>query len=91
MIFDSDPLYNSILFYILFIIIILLIKPKFLYNQKTNKFKPFGFGKNQSVFCFPTLCIVAVIVLYIIFLGLDILNKALNTPSTVSENILNKK
>lgn len=79
MIFDSDPLYNSILFYILFIILIILLKPKFLYCQETNKMKSFGFGENQTIFCFPLVCIMSIVVFYLVFLGLDIVNDALKS------------
>lgn len=79
MIFDSDPLYNSILFYILFIVLIILLKPKFLFCKKSNQMKSFGFGKNQTIFCFPLVCIMSIVIFYIVFLGLDIVNKALTS------------
>ena len=43
MFFGSSPIYNAILFYILFVIILLVIKPNVMYDHKTKKFKAFSF------------------------------------------------
>lgn len=72
--FDSSPIYNTIIFYILLIIIILVLKPSIMYCDKTKKFKSFGCGKNQTLFCFPLVCIVSVIILYLVFLMFEIIN-----------------
>lgn len=77
--FDSSPVYNTILFYILFIAIILFIKPKTIYCHKTKKFKPFGCNKNQTLICFPVICIMSVIILYFVFLVVDIISCYLDT------------
>lgn len=65
---DSNPIYNTILVYILFVIIILFIKPNIVYCHKTKKFKQFGLNDNQSLMCFPVLCIMSVIIIYFVFL-----------------------
>ena len=70
---DSSPIYNTILFYILFVAIILFIKPKFIYCHKTKKFKQFGCNKNQTLLCFPVVCITSVIIFYFIFLVIHII------------------
>ena len=71
--FDSSPVYNTILFYIIFVAIILFIKPKSIYCHKTKKFKAFGCNKNQTLMCFPVMCIISVIVFYFIFLTIHII------------------
>lgn len=73
----SSPVYNTIIFYVILIIIILVLKPSFMYCNKTKKFKAFGFEEGQTILCFPILCIIIVIVLYFFFLMLDIVNNYL--------------
>ena len=79
----SSPIYNTIIFYIFFVIIIILIKPESMYDHKTKTFKQFGFEKGQTFFSFPVMCIVMAIVLYLIFLTMDIVNKLISSvPAT---------
>jgi hypothetical protein len=75
---NSGPIYNTILFYIFFITIILIIKPKIMYCNKNKCFKPFGCEKGQTLFCFPIACITSIIVLYLIFLMIDIIQNYMN-------------
>lgn len=75
--FESSPVYNTILFYILLVAIILILKPAFMYCNKTKRFKSFGCSKDQTILCFPIVCLSSVIVLYFIFLTIDILNSYL--------------
>jgi hypothetical protein len=70
---DSGPVYNTILVYIIFITIILFIKPKAIYCHKTKKFKPFGCSKKQTLISFPIICILSVIIFYFIFLTIHII------------------
>lgn len=76
---ESSPVCNTIIFYILLIIIILIFKPNIMYCNKTNKFKSFGVGKNQTIFCFPIVCLSSVIILYLFFLVMDVLYKYLDS------------
>ena len=75
---SSSPVYNTILFYILLIALLLIIKPNIMYCYKSKKFKSFGCGKEQTLFCFPLICITSVIILYFIFLMMDILGNYLD-------------
>lgn len=70
----SNPVYNTIIFYILLICIVLLTKPSIMYCHKTNKFKPFGCGEGQTVFSFPAVSIASGIILYIFFLGIEVVH-----------------
>lgn len=80
MLFGSSPIYNAILFYILFIIIILVMKPNIMYNHQTKKFKPFGCGgPDQTFFAFPIVALSSAVIFYIIFLVGSILNNYLDS------------
>ena len=76
---ESSPICNTIIFYILLIIMILIFKPDIMYCSKTNKFKSFGCGKNQTIFCFPIVCLSSVVLLYLLFLMIDVLYEYLDT------------
>ena len=78
MLFGSSPIYNAILFYILFVIIILIIKPNVMYDHKTKKFKAFGCGENQTLFAFPIVSLSSAVIFYIIFLIGSVLNDYLD-------------
>jgi hypothetical protein len=62
---DIDKvLYPSIVTYILIMIIILLVKPKFLYDGKTNELRQFGIKKSQTLFALPIIGILASFIIY---------------------------
>lgn len=67
-----NPVSNSIMIYIIIMCIILLIKPKFMYCNKNNKFKSFGFSQNKTFFSFPLVAISSAILIYLIFLWINI-------------------
>ena len=50
-----------------------------MYCYKKKKFKSFGLGDDQSLVCFPIVCISAVIIFYFIFLMVEIINGYLGT------------
>ena len=77
--FGSSPIYNTILFYIILITVILILKPRSMYCYKTKKFKPFGLEKGKTLLCFPIVAITSVVVLYFIFLMVEILNEYLDS------------
>lgn len=62
---DIDKvLYPSIVTYILVIIILILIKPHFLYDGKTNEMRHFGTKKSQTLFALPIIGILSSIIIY---------------------------
>lgn len=78
----QSPVYNTILFYIFIILILVFFKPNFMYCDKTKKFKSFGLGEDKTLFSFPLVCITCVISLYLVFLTVEILNGYLDsTPN----------
>ena len=76
-ILPDTPVYNAIMFYIIIMCIIVLLRPKFMYNHKTKKFKSFGFDENKTLLSLPVVCIFSSILLYFIFIMVQILYKAM--------------
>lgn len=62
-----NPLMNTIIFYIITILLLLYYKPKLIYDKKTKKFKQFGVNKGKSILCLPILSILISIIYYIFF------------------------
>lgn len=79
--FGTSPVYNTILFYILLVTLILVLKPAFMYCNKTKKFKPFGCGEGHTLACFPIVILTSVIVFYLIFLMIEIINDYLENST----------
>lgn len=75
----SNPVWNSIIFYIIIIAILLIIKPNIMYCHKTKRFKSFGIGENKTLCSFPVAALSSSILLYIIFLNIEILNNYLES------------
>lgn len=69
----DNPVYNTLILYIFFVILFLIIKPNFMYDKKKKKFKSFGCKKGHTIFCFPIVTISCAIILYFIFLLFEIL------------------
>lgn len=74
----NTPLYNTIIFYILFITLILITKPEFMYSNKQKRFKAFGCGKDQTLFAFPLVCVGSGIALYTLFLLISIFSSKIS-------------
>lgn len=70
----NAPVYNTIIFYIMIVCILLIIKPSFMYDHKKKCFKTFGTSEGKTVFSFPVITIGSGILLYLIFLFVEILN-----------------
>ncbi len=74
----NAPVYNTIIFYIMIVCLLLIIKPTFMYCHKTQKFKQFGCGPNRTLLSFPLVTIGVGIILYMLFLGVDTITKYLD-------------
>ena len=79
----SNILYNSIKIYLLIIILLILIRPDFIFDKKNNKFKSFGIKKNHTIFALPVLSILIAFGTYIIFY---IINKSRNKIQTMQSH-----
>lgn len=73
MAYSSSSLYNAIIAYIIFVIIIVHIKPVWLYDYKKNRFKEFGKNEGQAFMSLHITCIVGSIVIYLLFIFMEIL------------------
>ena len=70
----SNPVYNTIIFYTLLMVIILIMKPKIMYSDINKKFKAFGCGNEQTIVSLPFVGLSSAIFLYFIFLMIEVLN-----------------
>ena len=61
-----NPLYNSILCVLAGVVLILWLRPAFLYDKK-GLLKTLGTGPEQSLISLPTLCLAVGIVSYLVF------------------------
>ena len=73
-----SPVSNTIIFYIIIIITIFILKPEIMYSKKNNKFKSFGFGKDETLFSLSSVGIFSSIILYMFFSTIDSLCSKLN-------------
>ncbi len=74
----NTPVYNAIIFYIVIVCIIVLLRPKSMYCHRTKKFKSFGFGDNKTLLSLPIVCIASSMLLYLVFLLVQVLYKYFN-------------
>ena len=66
-----SPLFNSIIVYIIIIILLIYNKPSLIYDKKTKKFKQFGMTKGKSILSLPVLAILIAIITYICFMYIE--------------------
>lgn len=69
----ETPVYNTIVFYIMIVISLLIIRPKFMYDEENKIFKSFGNNENQTLLSFPLVSIGSGILLYLLFLVISLL------------------
>ena len=74
----DNPMYNAIVCYIIIVSVILLMKPQFIYCEKTQRFKSFGFDEGHTVLSFPIVSIGTAIVAYLVFVCVDIFISVIN-------------
>jgi hypothetical protein len=66
-----NSLFNSIIIYIIIIILIIYNKPNFIYDKKRKKFKEFGLNHNRSIISLPILSIIIAVITYVIFFYIE--------------------
>jgi hypothetical protein len=74
MLFINNPLFDSLKYYILVMLILITLKPEFIYDSKNRKYKKFGLKKNKTIFTLPFLSIIIAILIYIFVLLIYKLN-----------------
>jgi hypothetical protein len=67
----KNSLFNSIIIYIILILLIIYHKPNFIYDKKRKKFKEFGMSSDKSIIPLPILSILLAIIVYIIFFYIE--------------------
>jgi len=67
----NTPLNNTIIMYIIFVLVLLVVKPNIIYCHKTQKFKAFGCHENETFVPFPIMCISGAIMIYMVLSTLD--------------------
>ncbi len=72
MIDTKNVLSNTIVVYIIFMIIVFIIRPDMLYDKNKGKFKNFGVDTDETLVSLPILSILAGFGLYLLF---SLLNK----------------
>jgi hypothetical protein len=73
----DTPIYNSIVFYIITIILIIIYKPDYIYNNESNERKEFGLKENQTLFPFSFSIIFFAIFYSLIFNYISSVHKEL--------------
>ena len=73
MIFINQRLIYSIIFYTLVIILIVISKPKFIFDENNNVI-PFGVGQDKTIFPLGYIVVSLAIVSYYIFTLIDIMS-----------------
>ncbi len=82
-----NPLFNSIIVYIIIMLLLIYNKPSLIYDKKTKKFKQFGMTHGKSILSLPVFAILISIVTYIIFFHI-----AMSAKIMISyENLKNNK
>lgn len=69
MLINNIPIYNAIIIYVIFILILYILKPKFFFNEE-NQFKSFGINEGETLFTFSSIVIGGAIIIYTICLCL---------------------
>jgi Co/Zn/Cd efflux system component len=71
MVFVTSRLAYSVVFYALVIALLILAKPSLVF-KKDGKPKPFGMGRNETIFAFGTATVVLAILCFYAFAWIDL-------------------
>lgn len=72
-------LYTSIIAYILTMMSIIVIKPSFMYDKGSNKFKSFGTDKNETLLPISIIGLTSCILIYLLVIVYTVLLRIVNT------------
>lgn len=81
---NNDPLFNTIVLFVLIMTVIYIAKPRFLYDYDNNNFKQFGVDEGKTLLPIYVIAIILAIVLYLMFMKANMNNKIDNN---INENI----
>lgn len=71
-------LYTSIIAYVLTMISIIVIKPSFMYDKGSSKFKSFGTDENETLLPIPIIGLTACILIYLLVIAYTVLLRIVN-------------
>lgn len=61
-------LQNSIITYLVIMVVLFITKPTMIYDHKKRRFKQFGFRQDESIFALPVTGAMACIIIYVVFI-----------------------
>ena len=67
----KNSLFNSVIIYLIVIILVIYNKPNFIYDKKRKKYKEFGMSDDKSIISLPILSILIAVITYIIFFYIE--------------------
>jgi hypothetical protein len=73
-------LYTSIFAYVLTMMCIITIKPPFVYDRGSNKFKNFGTNDNETLLPITVISITSCILIYFIVVVYNVVIRTLHSP-----------
>ena len=71
-------LYTSIIIYVTMMILIIITKPYFLYDNKNKKFKSFGINNDETIISIPVLSLMSCVLIYFIVIAGTVFVKVIN-------------
>ncbi len=74
----TNPVFNTLLFYIIIISLIFLMKPHKFFCKKTSQIKQFGYTHNTTIIPLPLFSILLAVGLYLSFSAVELLYVRLN-------------
>ena len=72
-------LYTSIIAYVLTMISIIVIKPSFMYDKGSSKFKSFGTNDNETLLPIPIVGLTLCILIYLLIVMYTVLLRMVNS------------
>jgi hypothetical protein len=66
-----NPVLNTIIIYIIIMLLLVSYKPKIIFDKRRQKYKSFGIGKYNSLFSLPVLAIIIAIMIYAFFTKIE--------------------
>lgn len=61
-------LYITIFVYMMIMVLVIAIKPEFLYDKKEKRFRDFGMGRDNSIFALPEFGMIMSVMVYLVSL-----------------------
>lgn len=83
----DNPVYNTIVVFLVIILIIYIIKPNVVYDKKKNEFRQFGMTGGKTLLPIYVVGILLAIILYVFFYYISIKNKEVSEENIHKESM----